>query len=266
MDKNLTILLIEDDTQQCFEFEQYIETVKNAVLVASTNSSSKGIQLVNDFMPDVVILDLELNKGFGNGFFFLKELKNLNLIKRPYILVTTNIISETTLKQARNMGADFIISKHQKDYSVKSVIDFLLIMQESIHNNDLNNKNESNKLSEDTPDQINKRIKSRIQRELELVGINPKFLGRNYLIDSIFLLINNQQCNISSELAKKYNKTSASVTRAMQTAIEHAWQSTCIDDLSRNYTAIIRSDKGVPTLMEFLHFYAEKINELFPQK
>ena len=48
----------------------------------------------------------------------------------------------------------------------------------------------------------------------------------------------------------------------MQNAIERAWNLTDIDELSKNYTAKINSSKGVPTILEFIYFYANKIKQI----
>lgn len=97
MEKQLTVLLIEDDAASCTEFVEYINSVDDVTLIAVTNSSYKGIQHVKDYMPDAVILDLELHRGAGSGLLFLKELRNINISKSPYILVTTH-----------NVGSDII--------------------------------------------------------------------------------------------------------------------------------------------------------------
>ena len=60
-------------------------------------------------------------------------------------------------------------------------------------------------------------------------------------------------------MSEKYGKTEASVERAMQSAIDRAWKTAYIDDLEKYYTARINSTRGVPTLKEFIYYYAEKI-------
>ena len=88
-------------------------------------------------------------------------------------------------------------------------------------------------------------------------------VGRKYLTEAIQITINKPQSNICVVIGEKYNKTDASVERAMQNAINKAWRTSDIDDLAQNYTAKISSDKGVPTLTEFVYYYANKIkNEI----
>lgn len=79
--------------------------------------------MCKELNPGALVLDLELQQGSGNGLDFLTKLKKLNLPTKPYIIVVTNIISPTTHKIARQLGTDFVITKSQKDYNVKMVLD-----------------------------------------------------------------------------------------------------------------------------------------------
>lgn len=261
-----TVLLVEDDPDACNAFMKYAETVDDMQLIGVTNSSKKALQYVKDNLPDAVILDLELHRGSGNGLAFLKELQELSLPKLPYILVTTNNMSEITHEQVRAMGADFIMTKYQQDYSVNSVVDFLRIMQPSL-NHTKNNSLYTNKqslINTDSPSAS--RLLSRINRELDLVGISPKAVGRKYLIDAIQLVMANKNSHVCAQIAKMHSKSDASVERAMQNAINRAWRTSCIDDLCCYYTAKINSEKGVPTLTEFVYYYAHKMGGDYPQK
>lgn len=71
--------------------------------------------------------------------------------------------------------------------------------------------------------------------------------------------MNNPCPHVCSEIAQIYSKSDASVERAIQNAINCAWRRTDIADLIKYYTARISSEKGVPTLMEFVYYYAEKL-------
>ncbi len=261
MNDALAVLLVEDDPYECEAFTQYTASISDIKLIGVTNNSATALQFAKHYLPDAVILDLELTRGSGNGLVFLKELRELNLSKQPYILITTNNISEITYRQARAFGAGFIMSKYQDDYNAKNVIDFLLIMKETLLNSRVSKKTTYS----DSADGLNSlNLIKRIDRELDLIGISPKAIGRRYLVDAIQLLMTNQSTQVCVNLAKKYEKSDASVERAMQNAINKAWRTSCIDDLCCYYTAKISSDKGVPTLMEFLYYYANKIKDDIP--
>ncbi|MCL2082002.1 MAG: response regulator [Oscillospiraceae bacterium] len=257
MEKPLSVLLIEDDPEECKAIVRYIDSVKNVNLVNVTNNTEKAIAYTEDYLPDAIILDLELHRGNGNGISFLVALKSLTLPVFPYILVTTNNISSITHQQARSLGADFVMLKSQNDYSAKSVIEFLQVLKCTIHasqkkRGDFQEKNE-------TPAERRRRLDVRVAAEIELVGISPKVLGRKYLIEYIVLLSEGRTEGIVKTISEKHMKNPPAVERAMQNAISNAWSSCDIEILQRYYTAPIRSDKGVPTLTEFVHYFANKI-------
>ncbi|MCL2051374.1 MAG: response regulator [Lachnospiraceae bacterium] len=260
MDKALSLILIEDDKDSCEKFTDYFEEIDDMLLAAITNTVPQAIEYIKDYLPDVIILDLELHKGEGNGLFLLNELKQLDIRKTPYILITTNNSSPITHEITRQLGADFIMSKHQNGYSAKSVVEFLRIMKPTIYNR-MQKINPPCDTTIKSKEYKAKRINRKISNELNHIGISPKLVGYQYLVDAIELTINDPSQNLCAYIAKKYHKTDTSVQRSMQNAINCAWRRSDIDDLLFHYTAKIRSDKGVPTLTEFIYYYAYKIKD-----
>lgn len=260
MEERLSLLLVEDDAQACEDISAYIDTLDDVILTGITNNSSKAEQLIQDTLPDVVILDLELHGGSGSGLSLLRALHSAPPTKIPYILITTNNSSTVTYEAARQLGADFILSKHQNDYSAKSVVEFLRALKQVIqkHHASHTQINQGQKPPE-TPAQMERRTTRRICLELDQVGISTKAKGYQYLTDAILLVIKAPTPNLCTILGEKYGKTESSVERAMQNAIAKAWRTTPIDDLLAYYTAKISSEKGVPTITEFVYYYAHKI-------
>lgn len=259
MDRKLSVLLIEDDPIECQAITQTIDEIEDICLIGATNNIIKALELTDEMLPDAIILDLELHKGNGNGLEFLKKLKTLNLPTAPFVLITTHNTSSVTYEIARELGADFILSKHQEDYSAKNVISFLHSMKKTLHSK----SGKPSTASEETillAEKAQSRMNQRIVSELNHIGISPKSLGFKYFIDAIALCLKNSNVDFKNELSKKYNKTSQSIERAMQNSIATAWKTTHIDDLSKYYTARINPTRGIPTLMEFVFYYVNKIN------
>lgn len=255
--QTLAILIIEDDVAACRELRQYIENISDLKLVGITGDVEKAISMVQSTLPDVVILDIELHHGAGNGITFLAMLNALNLPLRPYILITTNNSSNVTYESARSLGADFIMSKHKPDYSAQYVIEFIRMIQHAI----MNRKPTTTEIMpvEDNFETNIPAYTRRIYRELDWVGISPKNIGYRYLADAILLIIRNSSANVYKEVAEMYKKSDASVERAMQNAINRAWRHSDIEELLTHYTAKVRSEKGVPTTLEFVYYYANRI-------
>ncbi len=257
MNQTLSILLVEDDPKACKEICNYINTLDNVQLNGITNDSTQAISLVQDTLPEAVILELELHHGSGNGFLFLSALKQLKLAKSPYILITTNNSSDITYEYARCLGADFIMSKHQSGYSPRQAVEFLQMIHENIF---WRTSVDSVSIQlQESPEPNEKEMIIKIQRELNSVGISTKVLGYQYLTDAILSAIDNPENNLVSFLSKKYSKSDTSIERAMQNAISRAWRTSDVNYQLTKYTAKISSEKGVPTLMEFVSYYVNKL-------
>lgn len=250
----LSILLVEDDKAACDEIENYVDTCDNVRLVGITKSSDEALDLVRHHLPDAVILDLELHNGSGNGLLFLLGLSQMNLTHRPYILITTNNSSEITYESARKFGADFIMAKHESTYSGQYAVEFLRMIQATLVTNQQTQASFS--AHNETPDVRMRKLTDRVYRELDLVGISRKNIGYQYLADAILITLEKPEANLASIIAKKYHKSDASVERAMQNAINRAWRTFPVEDLEAHYTAKTHSCRGVPTIMEFVFYYA----------
>ncbi|MCM1497995.1 MAG: response regulator [Clostridium sp.] len=257
MNKRLNIILVDDDISVHTRFTEYADAAIDISILAATDNSYQAFELVKEYRPDAIVLDLELNRGTGNGLLLLRDLQCLLPSYKPYILVTTNNPSTVTHDCARKLGADFILSKRQTDYSEKKVIELLSLMKDTIKKS-LYNRSPEHGYSESTV-QKKKRLTQLINIELDLIGISPKAVGYKYLTDAILLVLNDQQHNLCTTIGEKYAKTNTSVERAMQNAINSAWRSNDVDELLKHYTARIHSEKGVPTLTELIYYYANKI-------
>jgi len=257
MGNPLSVLLVEDNVEECKAIARYIESTDDVRLIRVTNTAARALEYVEMYLPDAIILDLELHEGGGNGILFLKALKKKQLAFFPYILVTTNNVSNINHEGIRLQGVDFIMLKSQSDYGAKCVIEFLRTMKGPIQNS--REKEQTSQVEELPSAEMHKRLLAEAFREMDLIGVKHKVVGRKYLIDGIMLTIDGHEQDIFRAIAKKYGKTTESVRRAAQTAIDGAWKGANIEELSKHYTARVDSATGGPTLMNFIRYYANKI-------
>ncbi len=86
------ILLVDDD--QDF-LEMHKAVLKNhGYDVLTASSGNEGLEKVRAEMPDVIILDLMMEK-YDTGFSFSKEIKNDPLFKKIPILMVTAVAEAT---------------------------------------------------------------------------------------------------------------------------------------------------------------------------
>lgn len=258
MDRKLDVLLVEDDPKDCNAMTVAIESAaEDFNLISITNSASTALKTISEANPDIIILDLELSLGQGTGFDVLEGIKNMRLTYPPYTVITTNNISEITHSMVRDFGGDFIFTKSQSGYSARTVVNFLKSAKHAILNRRPSEPN-SYTIGEHSS-QWKQNTRRHIGNELLKIGISPKNKGFNYLLDAVCLIVEGSDVPVTSALSQKYKKTPASIERAMQNAINRTWSTENIDDLLENYTAKISSAKGVPTITEFIYYYAHKV-------
>lgn len=256
--KPMQILLIEDDDCAVTEFKEYTNQREDVKLVKFTNSSCEGIEFVKKYMPEGIVLDLELHNGQGSGLDFLEEMKNLKLDFKPLIVVTTNVSSNIVYTHIHRLGVDFIFYKKQADYSPELVINSMVSLRDTLYSN------KTNATTTETQIEHEERIKERINAELDLIGISNHLKGRQYLFDAIlYLLEGNKEDKetVFNHIANLYKVGNSSVGRAMQTAINRAWRTSPTDELEVHYKARINYHTGVPSPTEFIYYYEKKIRK-----
>lgn len=254
--RTITILLVEDDANECKIYKNISKNNEDIKFVAMTNSSTKALEEMEVHKPDAVILDLELTDGEGSGFEFIEAIKDIPKDRLPKIVVTTNVHSNTVYDYCHSNSIDFVFYKKQKNYSRENIINTLMLLNDYKQNANADIAQDENKLEE--------KILSKINRELDLIGVGTHLHGRKYLCDAIYFILqngDNSKVSIVQSLVSKYKKSSSTISRAMQNAILHAWRITSIEDLSKYYKARVNYETGIPTPTEFIYYYADKIRK-----
>lgn len=258
--KPMKILIIEDDIQDCNRFINCIKNRKDVELVALTDSDIEGLKYVKLKHPEGIVLDLELNNsitGNTDSLEFLLNLKKLNLNYQPIIIVTTHVNSKRTYEILHREGAELILYKDHPKYSCDYVLNKFLSLRK------LAPKQTIETLKEELEENKNK-ISDCIYHELDLIGVTAKLKGRQYIHDAILYLIQNENnnTNVIQYLTKIYKKSGNTITNGIQNAIIHAWRVSSIEDLTTYYTARVNYETGIPTPMEFIYYYVDKIKKM----
>ena len=258
--KPMKILIIEDDIDDINKFIECAKTRKDVEIVKITDSDVEGLRTTKIQHPEGIVLDLELNnstKGNADSLGFLTNLKKLNLNYEPIVIVTTHINSKRTYKILHRHGVDIILYKDQPNYSANYVLNRFISLREAEPNKTIETLEEELKENKE-------KISNYIDEELEKIGITSKLVGRNYIHDAIMYLVENEdrnEVNVIKKIASKYNKSDNTITNGIQNAISHAWNRTAPEDLENNYKARIDPERAMPTPMELIYYYRDKIKK-----
>lgn len=257
----MKILIIEDDAKDCANFIKEVKLRTDIEIIGITDSDTTGLEYVKAKHPEGIVLDLELNNGssgHADAIEFLTHLKELNLDYEPITIVTTHINSKATYNMLHKKGVDLILYKDHPRYSSKYVlnkfIDFRKAMSE-----------EKEEIQEKIVDRGAK-ISDLIYNELNLIGISNNLKGRAYIHDAIVYLLESQgkpnNINVIAYLTKIHKKSGNTITNGIQNAIIRAWKITPYEEIQEYYKARVNYETGIPTTMEFLYYYVDKIKRM----
>ena len=258
----MKILIIEDDSRDCQNFIDCVKHRQDFEIVGLTGSDIEGLSLAKSKRPDGIILDIELNNskslGNANSLDFISNLRALKLDYWPIIIVTTHVNSKRTYDILHRNGADLILYKGHPKYSCNFVLNQFLVL------NDSSNALNTTEFSDEVINNSHQKISEAIDQELNFIGVTPNLKGRQYIHDAILYLIENPSSSVGvvQYLTKIHKKSGTTITNGIQNAIIHAWRVSSIEDLSTYYTAKVNYETGVPTPMEFIYYYVDKIKKV----
>ena len=101
------ILVIEDDPVMAHVCQRLL--TKHDFEVEVANDGAKGLQLLNEYKPDLVLLDLMMPKT--NGVEVLTRLRAQEAFRNLPVIVLTNACVPTLIEQASKAGATHILDK-----------------------------------------------------------------------------------------------------------------------------------------------------------
>ncbi len=109
MTKDKSILLVEDDE---FLAELYATKLKlEGFEVSLAVDGEKGLKMIKEKKPDLVLLDIILPKL--DGFEILKAIKADKSLKDIPVILLTNLSQKDEVKRGLDLGAnDYLIKAH----------------------------------------------------------------------------------------------------------------------------------------------------------
>lgn len=109
MSKKKSILLVEDDE---FLAELYATKLNlEEFEVSLAVDGEKGLKMIKDKKPDLILLDIILPKK--DGFEILKIIKSDKALKNIPVILLTNLSQKDEVKKGLDLGADdYLIKAH----------------------------------------------------------------------------------------------------------------------------------------------------------
>jgi len=117
------IILVVDDEQDICEILQYNLEMEGYEVIAA-NSAEEALRLMNNCMPDLILLDVMM-EGMS-GFQMARKLKDNQATANTPIIFITALDSEDDIVKGLNIGADDYIAKPLSMKEVKARVKAVL--------------------------------------------------------------------------------------------------------------------------------------------
>lgn len=248
--KPTKIVILESNEEFSDELRGCLENAEFTVCGTSGNGNV-GINLLNQYKPDVVILNLVL--GGLDGFGVMEYIRS-NKIDCS-VIVVSNFSDDKIVNSAIAHGAKYYFVK---PVSADNIVDRVkdVVSEQSLE-------------YKTAPSVRDKRravsLDEKISNIFISIGIPPHIKGYQYLREGIKMSIENPSIinNVTKELypsiGEKFETTASKVERAIRHAIEVAWNRGRVDAINSIFGVRVYIGNERPTNSEFIALVADKL-------
>lgn len=215
-------------------------------IIGTTNNGEELINLVNETNPDIVLMDIVLQKC--DGFKVLEKVDT----KKIKVIIQSSLSIDGFINKAISLGAQYYCIKPFDIETLKERIEDIVHPKEKQMNVMFNTK-------------TNNQIEEKITNIFITVGIPAHIKGYQFLREAIKLAIANPEIinSITKKLyptiAEKYDTSASKVERAIRHAIEVAWNRGKIENINNLFGIKVYSSNEKPTNGEFIALVADKM-------
>lgn len=252
-------MAIADDNRDLVRtMEQYFENHPDIELVATAANGKLCLKMLEEFQPDVLLLDIIM--PYLDGIGVLEAMYNDNRFANTQVIMLTAFGQEDVMKQAVTYGASYFMLKP---------FEFDQLVQKIMHcagqKADTAVKRQSI-LQPEASGKVNQRqLDTTITAIIKEIGVPAHIKGYAYLREAIQMvyydieLLGSVTKILYPEIAKKFGTTPSRVERAIRHAIEVAWNRGNYESISQMFGYTVHHLKSKPTNSEFIAMIADKI-------
>lgn len=253
------IAIADDNKDFCGLLNDSLGAEKDIDVIWIANNGKEAIKYLRKSVPDVLILDNIM--PYIDGFEVLEQIPDLNLSKRPKVIILTAMGHETLTKKAIALGADYYIVKpFDMNILLKRIYNL------AGHGNFIKPAERNTSKSSVSSRQLaSSSLEMDITNLIHEIGVPAHIKGYQYLRSAIALCVDNMDLisAVTKELypmiAKEYNTTSSRVERAIRHAIEVAWNRGKLETINNLFGYTVSTCKGKPTNSECIALLSDKI-------
>lgn len=249
--KNINIVILTGSEDFACELKSCLERGEQFNVCGTSNNGNVGIGLINQFKPDVVILDLVL--GGTDGLGVMDYIRQNKLACA--VMVVSGFGDDKIVNTAIARGARYYFVKPVSAENVVARIRDVL-----------NDRAPSYNVSAEVRDKRRAAsLDEKISNIFISIGIPPHIKGYQYAREGIKMAIENPSVinSVTKELypaiGAKFKTSASKVERAIRHAIEVAWNRGRVDAINAIFGVRVYIGSERPTNSEFIALVADKL-------
>ncbi len=261
-------VVIADDNREFAELlREYINDQEDMDVVAVAHHGQDALQFVEQFEPDVLILDIIMPVLDGIGV--LERMVSLD--HHPKTIMLTAFGQDVITRKALDLGALYYVLKpFDLDVLIGRIRDVASSYPFADTTNSIRHQGTIATLPVTTqsPSVLavrGKQAQQKITTFIHEIGIPAHIKGYQYLREAIILVYEDVELlgsitkTLYPEIATKFQTTPSRVERAIRHAIEVAWSRGNADTISHMFGFTVNVSKSKPTNSEFIAMIADKM-------
>ena len=247
MNDRKKILIADSNEVFRLQLKQAVEQVAEWEVIGAAADGEEAIRLMEQTTPDVILLDLMLQKL--DGIAVLR--RAAELVPAPMCMVLTGYLTEYAATASAGLGVRYFMTKPCKIDAVVERLGEILKGEETGRKQPLHRA------------EVN--IEAMVTSVIHEIGVPAHIKGYQYLREAIKIAINDMEVInaitkvLYPQVAKAFSTTPSRVERAIRHAIEVAWDRGDLETLQRFFGYTINGAKGKPTNSEFIALIADRL-------
>ena len=263
MKEKLRIVIADDNIDFANTLKSYLSKEEDMEIVGMVKDGEEVCKIIEDKKPDVVLLDVIMPHLDGLGV--LEKLQEMNIEKRPIIIMLSAVGQDKITQKAINLGAEYYIVKpFEISLLIKRIKELKYYEPEKDKSNYLSREIKQQYI-EIAPENKNNEesLEALVTNVIHEVGVPAHIKGYQYLREAIIMVVNNIDIinqitkQLYPNIANKYGTTPSRVERAIRHAIEVAWGRGEPATVENIFGYTVSASKGKPTNSEFIAMIAD---------
>lgn len=253
METKTRILIADAGEDSRLLLAHTLEDEGDLEVVGTARNGIEALALLAELKPDVLILDVILQKLDGMGV--LRKLPETGA--SPAVIMLSSFYNDNVVTEAAELGVSYFFPKPCDIPALMSRIRlatgkgrFAQIVRQGV-------------TVQRSPEQS---LESAVTDIIHEIGVPAHIKGYQYLREAIIITVNDMEVInavtkvLYPAVAKKFGTTPSRVERAIRHAIEVAWDRGDLETLQRFFGYTISNIKGKPTNSEFIAMIADSLS------